>query len=36
MIEHCGCKPETIHVIFSDVDTGDWAVAGKLLDHPAA
>ncbi|WP_077000443.1 4-oxalocrotonate tautomerase [Variovorax sp. KK3] len=36
MVEHCGCPPESVHVIFSDVKSSDWAVAGKFLGQPSA
>lgn len=31
MVEHCQCRPESVHVVFADVDNHNWAVAGKLL-----
>ncbi|SDD51480.1 4-oxalocrotonate tautomerase [Variovorax sp. CF079] len=34
MVAHCGCKPETVHVVFEDVKPSDWAVGGKFLGAP--
>lgn len=31
MVEHCGCTPESIHIVFYDVEPSDWAVAGTFL-----
>lgn len=31
MATHCGCTPESVHVIFVDVTPSDWAVAGRFL-----
>ncbi|NIJ20551.1 4-oxalocrotonate tautomerase [Sphingomonas naasensis] len=35
MMEYCGCAAESVHVVFCDVDTSDWAVAGRFLDETA-
>jgi 4-oxalocrotonate tautomerase len=34
MVEHCNCTPESVHVVFFDVENSDWAVAGKFLSDP--
>lgn len=34
MVKHCNCAPESVHVVFFDVDNSDWAVAGKFLSDP--
>jgi 4-oxalocrotonate tautomerase len=34
MIARCGCRPETIHIVFVDVKPSDWAVGGKFLGAP--
>ena len=34
MVDRCGCRPESIHVIFVDVEQSDWAVAGAFLGRP--
>ena len=36
MVDHCGCSPESVHVVFVDVKPSDWAVAGKFLGRPTA
>ena len=36
LVEHCGCSPESVAVVFSDVQPSDWAVAGKFLGQPKA
>lgn len=30
MVEHCGCKPEHLHVIIYDVPKDSWGLAGRL------
>lgn len=32
VVQHLKCKPETVQIVFVDVDPADWAVAGRLLD----
>jgi 4-oxalocrotonate tautomerase len=32
VVEYLHCKPETVQIVFIDVEPADWAVAGKLLD----
>lgn len=34
VVRHCGCTPESVHVVFVDVSNSDWAVAGRLLSEP--
>ncbi len=34
MAEHCDCAPESVHVVFVDVEPSDWAVAGTFLGEP--
>lgn len=34
MVEHCGCKPESVQIVFFDVESSDWAKAGKFLEIP--
>ena len=34
MQEHCGCTPESVHVVFFDVDNSDWGVGGRFLSDP--
>lgn len=34
MVSICNCTPESVHVVFFDVATNDWAVAGRLLGDP--
>jgi 4-oxalocrotonate tautomerase len=34
MVQHCGCAPASVHVVFVDVKNSDWAVAGRFLDEP--
>ncbi len=31
MIEHANASPASVHVIFTEVEPNDWAVAGELL-----
>jgi 4-oxalocrotonate tautomerase len=31
LVEHCGCKPESVSIVFNDVADEDWASGGKLL-----
>lgn len=34
-VETCGGTPQSVQVVFADVDKGDWATAGKLAsDQP--
>jgi len=33
----CGGTPQSVHVVYQEVEKGDWAVAGSLAsDAPAA
>jgi len=31
MVEHCGCDPAHVYVIFDDVPATDWMVAGETV-----
>jgi 4-oxalocrotonate tautomerase len=31
----CGGTPQSVHVIFQDVQKDDWGVAGRLSSDPA-
>lgn len=30
MVEHCGCLPETVSIVFNDVSNENWAFGGTL------
>ena len=32
--EEGGVRPEDVWMVFQDVDPGDWAVGGRLVDRP--
>jgi 4-oxalocrotonate tautomerase len=34
-IATCGGTPESVHVIFQDVEKDNWGVAGRLSSDPA-
>ena len=34
-VEHCGGTPQSVHVVFFDVERPDWGVNGKLVSEPA-
>lgn len=34
-VTHCGGTPQSVQIVFQDVDKGDWATAGKLASDPA-
>ena len=34
VVTHCKCAPESVHVVFIEVPSSDWAVAGRFLDEP--
>ena len=34
LVEHCGCTPGSVHVVFVDVQPSDWAVGGQFLGQP--
>ncbi|SFV26965.1 tautomerase family protein [Hyphomicrobium facile] len=36
MVEICGAKPQAVHVLFTEVDPTDWAVAGELCSDRAS
>lgn len=31
LVEHCGCSPESVSIVFNDGSADNWAFAGKLL-----
>lgn len=31
MVEHCGCDPAHVYVIFDDVPATDWTVGGETV-----
>ncbi|WP_028602134.1 2-hydroxymuconate tautomerase [Ottowia thiooxydans] len=31
MVDTAGVSPASVHVIFTDIDSTDWAVAGEML-----
>jgi 4-oxalocrotonate tautomerase len=33
-VETCGGTPQSVQIVFEDVDRGNWATAGKLADEP--
>ncbi len=33
-IDTCGGTPQSVHVMFTDVEKEDWAVAGVLASDP--
>ncbi len=35
-VETCGGTPQSVQIIFTDVQKGDWATAGKLASDAAA
>ena len=39
LVEHCGCTPESVSIVFNDVSAENWAFGGSLLsqnDKPKA
>ena len=34
MARIANCRPEAVHVVFAEVDRGDWAIGGVLTDEP--
>lgn len=34
MMTHCGCTPDSVHVVFLDVPASEWAIGGKFLAPP--
>ena len=34
-VAHCGGTPQSVHVVFFDVERHDWGVNGKLMSEPA-
>lgn len=35
MQAHAGAKPDSVFVVFEDVEPANWAIAGRLLSRPA-
>lgn len=35
-IETAGGTPESVHIVLTDVETDNWAIAGKLCSEPAS
>ncbi|NTA83775.1 4-oxalocrotonate tautomerase [Agrobacterium tumefaciens] len=33
IVEHCGCAPETVSIVFNDVSAENWAFGGTLLSQ---
>lgn len=33
MVELCGCTPESVSIVFNDVEPSNWAFGGKLISH---
>ncbi|WP_323132714.1 tautomerase family protein [Agrobacterium tumefaciens] len=33
LVEHCGCSPESVSIVFSDVSADNWAFSGRLLSQ---
>ena len=33
-VEHCGGTPQSVHVVFYDIERHDWGVNGKLVAEP--
>jgi len=31
LVEFCGCSPESVSIVFSDVTSDNWAFGGALL-----
>ena len=34
LVRFCGCPPESVSIVFQDVDNGNWASGGRLLSDP--
>lgn len=32
-VEICGGTPETVHIVFQDVEKDNWAIAGTILSE---
>lgn len=35
VVEHCGCTPESVSIVFTDVSSENWAFGGTLLSQRA-
>lgn len=35
LVEFCKCTPESVSIVFNDVNAGDWAFGGTLLSQQA-
>ena len=33
MVQHCGCAPESVSIVFNDVSNDDWAFGGTLASN---
>ncbi|MBL3684737.1 4-oxalocrotonate tautomerase (plasmid) [Sinorhizobium meliloti] len=33
IVEHCGCTPESVSIVFNDVSSDNWAFGGNLLSQ---
>jgi 4-oxalocrotonate tautomerase len=33
IVEHCGCTPESVSIVFADVSSDNWAFGGTLLSQ---
>lgn len=33
MVDHCGCRPETVSIVFNEVPNENWANGGVLLSR---
>jgi 4-oxalocrotonate tautomerase len=33
LVEHCGCTPESVSIVFNDVTADNWAFGGTLLSE---
>ena len=33
LVEHCNCTPESVSIVFNDVDSHNWAFGGTLLSR---
>lgn len=33
LVDHCGCTPELVSIVFNDVSADNWAFGGRLLSQ---
>ena len=33
LVDHCGCAPESVSIVFNDVSADNWAFGGRLLSQ---